>query len=145
MAIEIELDADERELLRQGVLQWMGPSRPTEELARAIGFESVQELIEASGRLHDAIRSSQPLEPLDWARVLLSTEINFASQLFGTGVHWRTVSGMEDAESVRLLRSVQYKLRGEITKPGTVPPHPSPFKADNYYAQKRLDRKDQSE
>jgi len=51
---------------------------------------------------------------LDWFRTLASTEIMFASDLFGAGVEWSIVTGLSDSESLMILRSVQRKLIRDV-------------------------------
>jgi hypothetical protein len=46
----------------------------------------------------------------DWYRGLAATEIALASNVFGTALDWETVTGLDDSESVKLLRSVQRKM-----------------------------------
>jgi hypothetical protein len=119
--IGVDLTDEERELLARGVIEWGGPARCTEELARAMGFASVADLFLRSDELIDAIRSKAPLTPRDWTRVLLLTEIVFASDVVGSGRDWPTTTGLSDAESLLLLRSVQRKIRRR-EQLGTRPP-----------------------
>lgn len=74
-----DLDDRERRLLRWGIIEWGGPARCTEEMAVAMGFRDVQDLFDSTGRLADSIDSGGPLTAIDWLRVLLATEIVFAS------------------------------------------------------------------
>jgi hypothetical protein len=46
----------------------------------------------------------------DWRRVLLATEVVFASDVFGSGLDWSTTTGFSDADSISLLRSIQRKM-----------------------------------
>jgi hypothetical protein len=41
---------------------------------------------------------------------LVATEIVFASDVFGAGVEWSTVTGSTDAETIAVLRQLQRKL-----------------------------------
>ena len=43
--VTVDLTADERELLAQGLLQWGGPAAPTDALAAAMGFVDVPALL----------------------------------------------------------------------------------------------------
>ena len=49
-----------------------------------------------------------------------------ASDLVGSGTDWRTTTGMDDDETIRLLRTIQRKL-GPVVRPyyGTTPGTPS--------------------
>lgn len=119
--INFDLSNEERELLRLGVLQWIGPSTPTEELAQAIGFEGTRDLFDQTPRIHDAIKKGDSLPPEDWTRALLSAEINFSSHLFGCGEHWTACTAISDEDAIRVLRSLQFKLRKFVIMIGTRP------------------------
>ena len=110
--LDPDLEPDERHLLRWGVVEWGGPARCTEEMAVAMGFRSVQDLFDSTDRLTAAIQAGTPLIAADWLRVLLATEIVFASNTMGSGLDWSITSGLTDDQSITLLRSVQRKLGG---------------------------------
>jgi hypothetical protein len=110
--LDPDLDEDERRLLRWGVIDWGGPARCTEEMAVAMGFGSLHDLFDSTDRLANAIRAGTPLIAADWLRVLLATEIVFASNTIGSGLDWSITSGLSDEQSLTLLRSVQRKLGG---------------------------------
>jgi hypothetical protein len=61
-------------------------------------------------RLASALDSGIPLTRLDWTRVLVSAEFDFASDVFGAGVEWDIVTPLGDEHSLKLLRSLQRKL-----------------------------------
>jgi hypothetical protein len=107
-----DLDDVERHLLRWGIIEWGGPARCTEEMAVAMGFDSVQHLFDSTGRLAGAIADGVPLSTADWLRVLMATEIVFASNTIGSGHDWSITSGLSDEQSLAALRSVQLKLAG---------------------------------
>ena len=107
-----DLTGRERRFLRWGIIEWRGPANCTEEMAVAMGFKSVQDLFDCTDRLAEAIASGTPLTAFDWLRVLLATEIVFASNVMGSGVDWSITSGLSDEESLLLLRSAQRKLAG---------------------------------
>src|SRR5258706_7811984 len=106
----IDLDEAERDLLRCGINQWRGPARCTDEMAIAIGFESVADLFAQSDRLIDVVVSGGPMSRRDWRPVLLATEIVFASNVIGSGIDWASTTGLSDAESIATLRRVQHKV-----------------------------------
>jgi hypothetical protein len=81
-------------------------------MAVAIGFTSVRDLFNSAERLIEAITSGSPLSATDWLRVLLATEIVFASNAIGSGLDWSVTTGMSDEESIAVLRRVQRKLAG---------------------------------
>jgi hypothetical protein len=109
--IKIDLTPAEQDLLVQGLAQWGGPASPTDELARAIGFRSSQDLWQGEGReLRDAVRLGQPLTARDWRRTLLATEIVFASDVVGAGTDWPITTGLSDQETITALRTIQKKI-----------------------------------
>ena len=78
------------------------------------GGDSVAELFRESDRLIPAVESGQPLSALDWCRVVLATEIVFASDLMGSGHDWMFTTGLSDEESLTLLRKIQRKMRRDV-------------------------------
>lgn len=88
-----------------------GPASPTDALARAIGFQSSVDLGQGEGRrLRDALRLGTPLTPGDWRRILLATEIVFASDVVGAGTNWPITTGLSDQETITALRTIQKKI-----------------------------------
>ena len=108
--ITVPLTDDERYLLNRGLVEWGGPARCTDAMARAMGFESVRDLFEQSDRIRGALDAGEPLSAWDWTRMLLATEIVFASDVMGSGGEWPTATGLDDVRSLALLRRVQRKL-----------------------------------
>jgi hypothetical protein len=109
-AFSVDLDAGERRLLSSGMLEWGGPARCTEEMAIALGFESVQDIFDQTDRLRGALASGAPLTYIDWSRVVLATEVVFASAVVGSGHDWSITTGITDADTIVLLRQVQMKV-----------------------------------
>ena len=105
-----DLTDDEQELLWRGLLEWGGPASPTKSMAVAMGFRDVSDLLKEGSRIRKDIRERRPLTYSDWRRALLATEIVFASDVVGSGVEWSTTTGLEDEETMRMLRSIQRKL-----------------------------------
>ncbi|MGL5824757.1 MAG: hypothetical protein ACRCYU_08050 [Nocardioides sp.] len=117
--LDLPLTDDERELLCRGLREWGGPARCTEELAVAMGFRSVADLVVEAFRLADVVHDGRPLPEADWVRVLFATEIAFASDVVGSGLDWTSTVGMSDVRTVQLLRSLQRKLpRTGLPRPG---------------------------
>lgn len=110
--LNLTLTEEEVTVLREGLLQWGGPADCSEELAVAMGFEGRPDLRDQSRRIIEELSSGHALTRLDWTRALLSTEINFASDVMGAGYEWSTLTGLEDVETLQLLRGVQSKLVG---------------------------------
>jgi hypothetical protein len=117
--IEVELTDAEREVLNRGLVEWSGPARCTEAMARAMGFESVQNLNEQSDCLAGDLGARRPLSGRDWTRTLLATELVFASDVVGSGSEWPDTTGLDDVETLRLLRAIRRKLAPIIVRDGT--------------------------
>lgn len=109
-AAALNLSRDERELLRCGLLEWAGPARGTEEFAVAMGFSGLEDLLQDGKRIRSLLATGKSLEPIDWARALLATEVSFASDVVGSGHDWSITTGFSDEETIRILRSIQRKL-----------------------------------
>jgi hypothetical protein len=105
-----DLTEGERRLLLDGLAQWGGPARPTNELAVALGFADLSDFDDQRRRLSDSLAKGESLSGLDATRALVATEIVFASDVFGAGVEWSTVTGSTDAETIAVLRQLQRKL-----------------------------------
>lgn len=99
--VEYDLTALEREVLRQGLLQWGGPAYCTEELAVAMGFASISNLFTDGDRIRTALEDSHPMKHIDWGRALLATEIVFISNAVGAGLDWEIVTGISDSETLK--------------------------------------------
>jgi hypothetical protein len=112
--LDVALTPSERTVLRHGLIEWGGPASCTEEMAVAMGFDGVQNLFAETDRLVTAIGQKAQLSRHDWLRVLLATEIVFASDAIGSGSDWSITTGLTDLKTLRLLRSIQSKLTGEV-------------------------------
>jgi hypothetical protein len=112
--IDVALTPSERTVLRHGLIEWGGPASCTEEMAVAMGFDGVQHLFDETDRLVTAIDRRVQLSRRDWLRVLLAAEIVFASNAIGSGSDWSITTGLSDLKTIRLLRSIQGKLTGEV-------------------------------
>lgn len=112
--LTIVLSPTERALLAAGVVEWDGPSRATEELAQAMGFQSVVDLIDDGRRISEAIKADAPISRLDWERALVALEINWASQRFGFGRDWEMLVGFSDTMTFELLRDIQPAMRSAL-------------------------------
>jgi hypothetical protein len=110
--VAVQLSEEEKALLIGGLNEWGGPARPTDALARAMGYEGVAGLHAEARRVAALLEAGEPLTAADWARALISTEIAFASNYYGSGSDWSITTGLDDEESIRRLRKVQRKLVG---------------------------------
>ena len=108
------LEQSEVELLVRALLEWGGPAHASDELARGMGFTGTDDLMDRGRAFRQALRSDDPIDGVDWARILLAAEIAFASDLMGSGTEWRTTTGMADDETVAALRSIQRQLGGVL-------------------------------
>ena len=108
--IDFDLTDEERFVLDRGLVEWGGPAYCTDALAIAMGFGSVADLASERVRLLHSLRNREPLSRWDWTRVLRATEIVFASDVVGSGVEWPMTTGLGDAETLELLRTLQRKL-----------------------------------
>ncbi len=79
-------------------------------MAIALGFESVQDIFAQTDRLRDALKTGAALTYIDWSRVVLATEVVFASAVMGSGHDWSVTTGISDADTIVLLRQVQRKV-----------------------------------
>ena len=118
---ELELTPDERGLLISGLVEWDGSARPTEPLVQAMGFADLEDFATQRVRLARALRDQQPLTPADWQRVLIATEIAFASEYFGVGTDWEACTGYDDEDSLGVLREIQGKIIAIVTRPPRPP------------------------
>ncbi|CAM5429159.1 hypothetical protein AB0H45_15310 [Streptomyces atroolivaceus] len=109
-AEQLTLTDEESRLLQQGLTEWCGPARCTEEFAVAMGFDSAQDLSRRGMSIRSALAEKGALEPMDWARALLATELAFVSEVVGSGYEWSTTTGWADDTTLRILRSAQLKL-----------------------------------
>ncbi|MFE4599346.1 hypothetical protein ACFRKE_00640 [Kitasatospora indigofera] len=101
---------DEIKLLRRALLEWGGPAHCSDHLAVGMGFADQHDLLDQCRRLRSSLADDVPLTRGDWARVLLATEIVFASDLMGSGIDWSVTTGLSDEATIRTLRSIQRKL-----------------------------------
>lgn len=108
--VAIELADEEREVLRCGLAEWGGPAHCTEALAVAMGFQSVADVHEDGRRLRAALIAGDPLSAGDWRRIVVATEIVFASDVFGSGMDWSITTGFSDEETIVILRRLQRKI-----------------------------------
>jgi hypothetical protein len=104
------LDMSEIDLLRRALLEWGGPARCSDELAIGMGFDGVGDLVDQARRFRGNLDNDIPVSPADWARILMTTEVVFVSDLVGSGVEWSTTSGFSDEWTIATLRVVQRKL-----------------------------------
>lgn len=110
--ISFDLDDEERYVLCRGIVEWGGPAYATEELAVAMGFSGVRDLLAEGPKLYEAVKSGLPMSREDWFRVVLATEVAFASDMVGSGRDWSVTTGRSDEQTIRTLRAIQAKVKG---------------------------------
>ncbi|MCM0616211.1 hypothetical protein MOD31_09260 [Paenarthrobacter sp. TYUT067] len=110
--VALDLSDEERLLLWRGLLEWGGPARPSDAMAVAMGFLSINDLLGEGSRIGEVIRAGGALSKPDWRRALLATEIVFASGVVGSGLDWSMTTGFQDDETIVILRSIQRKMAG---------------------------------
>jgi hypothetical protein len=112
-AIAVDLTDVERTVLLNGLNEWGGPARCNEALAVAMGFASAQDLFDRRSDLAASVRAGA-MSADDWCRVVLATEIVFASDLVGSGCDWPITTGCSDEDTLAALRRIQRKLPGSV-------------------------------
>lgn len=111
---DLPLTEDERNLLRDGLYEWKGPARVSEEFAIAMRFRDEADLFAEGDRIGRDVTAHVALSALDWARALLATEVVFASDLVGAGRDWATATGRSDRHTIELLREIQSKMPASV-------------------------------
>jgi hypothetical protein len=110
--VALDLPDVQRELMMKGLMEWAGPARPTDTLARAMGYADPDKLIEGCYRLRTALGEKQEMSKRNWARGLVATEIVFASRYYGAAGEWALTTGWSDEFTLRVLRNLQRSLLG---------------------------------
>ncbi len=82
----------------------------TDRIASLIGFADAESFRSERDRMSESIRTGSPMSQTDWRRALLGTEIAFVSDVLGVGVDWPTTTGLEDVNTISILRGLQRKL-----------------------------------
>jgi hypothetical protein len=108
--VPVELTKSERELLARGLLEWGGPARPSDAIARVIGFEDVETMHREGARIRRILKASGPLTKRDLQAALIATEIVWSSNFYGAAFDWEMVTGWDDATTLSVLRGLQSKL-----------------------------------
>ncbi len=80
----------------------------------AMGFQSVADVHEDGRRLRTVLIAGDPLSTRDWRRVLVATEIVFASDVFGSGCDWSITTGYSDEDTIKILRRLQRTIAREL-------------------------------
>lgn len=82
----------------------------------ALGFASVDDLIQEGSRIATDIAAGRSLTRRDWTRALLATEVVFVSNVIGSGHDWPSTTGLDDGTTLRTLRDLQLRLGGKLVR-----------------------------
>ena len=116
--VGVDLTDEERSLLWEGLHQWGGPARSSNDLAVAMGFADVEALHAEGRRIREALEAGAVMSKRDWQRALVATEIVWASSVYGAAGDWEIVAaGWDDQRTLRVLRQIQHKLAGLRSPP----------------------------
>lgn len=110
LAVRVNLEPDELDVLVRGLRQWSGPASPSDAVAALLGMRDATTMTTEIRRIADELEASQDLDPRDWCRALDATEIVFVSDRYGAGVEWETCTGLDDAQTIEVLRRLQRKI-----------------------------------
>jgi len=117
MDARVDLDgltSVERELLRAGVMEWVRSDGNRDMAARMLDYDDRSALRSDVQRLGGLIDAGAPMSRRDCRRVLLATELAFASETLGWSRDWSADTGFADRETITVLRSIQGKLAGIV-------------------------------
>ncbi|MET8234864.1 DUF2716 domain-containing protein [Micromonospora sp. NPDC005298] len=104
----------ERELLRLGVMQWARSEGNREVVARLLDYDDRRGLRSDVERLASLIAAASPMSRRDCRRLLLATELAFASESLGWSRDWAADTGFTDRDTITVLRGIQEKLAGIV-------------------------------
>jgi hypothetical protein len=110
--VEVDLPEDQRTLIIRAFIEWGGPTRPTDAVARAMGFASREAIHSEGKRIRAALAEHEPMSKRDWARALVATEFVFASYYYGAAGDWEDVTPWTDEQTLLVLRALQRSLGG---------------------------------
>jgi hypothetical protein len=133
----------ERELLRLGITEWERSGGDREAVVGLLGYGDRGELRSDVPRLAGLLDASRPMSRRDCRRLLLATELAFASETMGWARDWTSDTGFTDRDTITVLRGIQERLAGIIhgvaDRPdeATAPPRPAwepiPMDVDDRY------------
>lgn len=66
--VDVQLTDEERRTLKLGLASWGGPAHCTNELAVAMGFVDVPDLLAQGDRIEGELADRRPLSRWDWSR-----------------------------------------------------------------------------
>ncbi len=104
----------ERQLLRLGIMEWERPEGGRDAVVPLLGYGDRGELRSDVVRLAGLLDTSRPMSRLDCRRLLLATELAFASETLGWSRDWTSHTGFSDRDTITVLRGLQERLAGII-------------------------------
>jgi hypothetical protein len=148
--VDIEAQVDltnltpvERELLRLGIMEWERPEGGRDAVVRVLGYGDRRELRSDVPRLAGLLDVSRSMSRRDCRRLLLATELAFASETLGWSRDWTSDTGFTDHDTIMLLRGLQERLAGIVhgaddrlagaTRPARPAWEPIPMDTDDAY------------
>ncbi|GAA1542929.1 hypothetical protein GCM10009827_073180 [Dactylosporangium maewongense] len=133
----------ERTLLRLGVMEWERTDGDRETSARLLGYDDQRQLRADVQRLAGLVDAARPMTRRDCRRLLLATELAFASETLGWARDWEADTGFTDRDTSTVLRGIQERLAGVVhgsadrvaaAEPSARPAwEPIPMDADDIY------------
>lgn len=126
----LQLSALQRRVLSDGVFDWCGASHPTEELALALGYVGVGDMLEGCKRLAKSIDGGEPMSGPEWKVAISSAEVFFGSGLLGGADDSELTVGISPQRGVEVVGEVRriwqqvdlelepwWRRRGPATRP----------------------------
>jgi hypothetical protein len=104
----------ERELLRLGIMQWQRPEGDKDAVIPLLGYGDRGELAADMPRLAGLLEAARPMSRRDCRRLLLATELAFASETLGWARDWTSDTGFTDHDTITVLRGLQDRLAGIV-------------------------------
>jgi hypothetical protein len=87
-----------------------GPAHVTDALAVFVGFADANDMVRRCYDMAGRVRSDGRIEDLDLQLGQLACEILYSSDIYGSGLDWVAVTGLDDADAIGLLRRIQVKM-----------------------------------
>lgn len=104
----------ERKLLRIGIMEWDRPEGDKDAAVHLLGYGDRRELRSDVGRLARLLDASRLISRRDCRRLLLATELAFASETLGWSRDWTSDTGFTDHDTITVLRGIQQRLAGIV-------------------------------
>ncbi|WP_433731906.1 DUF2716 domain-containing protein [Actinoplanes sp. CA-051413] len=104
----------ERLLLRFGMTEWERPDGDREAVVDLLGYRDRNALRSDVPRLVGLLDALRPVSRRECRRLLLATELAFASETLGWSRDWTSDTGFTDRDTITVLRGIQEKLAGIV-------------------------------